>query len=103
MSLLKGDEHLTWMKQLEILEKSLKSISNLTDINEQRIEFATFNLAFYKSLKSFGLNDVTAYYQYCPMANRDKGAYWFSDSEEIRNPYFGDAMLSCGENRETFY
>jgi membrane fusion protein, copper/silver efflux system len=35
------------------------------------------------------------------MANNDKGAYWFSDSEEIKNPCFGDMMLGCGENRET--
>jgi Cu(I)/Ag(I) efflux system membrane fusion protein len=27
----------------------------------------------------------------------DTGAYWISDSKEIRNPYFGDAMLTCGE------
>ena len=71
------------------------------DIEKQRGEFAKFNIAFYKSLKSFGLNKVTAYYQYCPMAEKDKGAYWFSDTEEIKNPYFGDAMLGCGENRET--
>ncbi len=101
MELLKGDAHMAWMEQLGTLEKSIISISNLTDIEKQRIEFAIFNLAFYKSLKSFGLKDATAYFQYCPMANRDKGAYWFSNSKEIRNPYFGDEMLGCGENRET--
>jgi Cu(I)/Ag(I) efflux system membrane fusion protein len=35
------------------------------------------------------------------MAEKDKGAYWFSETKEIRNPYFGDEMLGCGENRET--
>jgi membrane fusion protein, copper/silver efflux system len=35
------------------------------------------------------------------MANGDQGAYWFSAEKEIRNPYFGDMMLSCGETRET--
>ena len=49
----------------------------------------------------FGLDNEKAYYQYCPMANRDQGAYWFSETEEIRNPYFGEDMLGCGENRET--
>jgi Cu(I)/Ag(I) efflux system membrane fusion protein len=49
----------------------------------------------------FGLKDKTTYYQYCPMANRDKGAYWFSETDEIRNPYFGEDMLGCGETRET--
>lgn len=101
MSLLKGDAHMIWMDQLETLENTISSIGKLSDIEKQRTEFAKFNLAFYKSMKAFGLNNTTAYYQYCPMANRDKGAYWFSDSEEIRNPYFGEAMLGCGENRET--
>lgn len=101
MGLLKGDAHMVWMEYLDVLDKSSKSISKLMDIEKQRTEFAKFNLAFYKSLKAFGLNDVTTYYQYCPMAERDKGAYWFSDTEEIRNPYFGDDMLGCGENRET--
>ncbi|HYQ58975.1 MAG TPA: efflux RND transporter periplasmic adaptor subunit [Draconibacterium sp.] len=101
MGLLKGDAHMAWMEQLEVLNNSSKSISQLMDIEKQRTEFAKFNLAFYKSLKAFGLNDVTTYYQYCPMAEKDKGAYWFSDTEEIRNPYFGNDMLGCGENRET--
>ncbi|MDB4584058.1 efflux RND transporter periplasmic adaptor subunit [Draconibacterium sp.] len=101
MGLLKGDAHMAWMEQLKTLESTINTISKLMDIEKQRTEFARFNLAFYKSLKMFGLKNETAYYQYCPMANRDKGAYWFSESEEIRNPYFGDEMLQCGETRET--
>jgi Cu(I)/Ag(I) efflux system membrane fusion protein len=34
--------------------------------------------------------------QKCPMANSNKGAIWISNEEEIRNPYYGNAMLSCG-------
>lgn len=101
MELLKGDAHMAWMDQLNILKPALKKIGNSNDIEEQRKEYATFNLAFYKSLKMFGLDNDTAYYQYCPMANGDQGAYWFSAEKEIRNPYFGDMMLSCGETRET--
>jgi Cu(I)/Ag(I) efflux system membrane fusion protein len=101
MSLLKGDAHIAWMENLAVLEKTAASMSKSMDIEEQRSEFAKFNLAFYKSIKAFGLDNVTAYYQYCPMAEKDKGAYWFSETKEIRNPYFGDEMLGCGENRET--
>jgi len=101
MELLKGDTHMAWMDQLNILKPSLQKIGNSTIIDEQRLEYATFNLAFYKSLKMFGLDNETTYYQYCPMANSDQGAYWFSAEKEIRNPYFGDMMLSCGETRET--
>ena len=37
------------------------------------------------------------YVAYCPMYNNNKGAQWLSDSEEIENPYFGSAMMTCGE------
>ncbi|MGB3151084.1 MAG: DUF3347 domain-containing protein, partial [Maribacter sp.] len=101
MGLLKGEAHIAWMEYLDVMEKTTDNISKLMDIEKQREEFAQFNLAFYKALKSFGLSNTTAYYQYCPMAEKDKAAYWFSATEDIRNPYFGDAMLGCGENRET--
>lgn len=101
MGLLKGDPHMIWMEQLEILEKSITSIGSLSDIEKQRIEFALFNLTFYESLKTFGLSNVTTYYQFCPMALDNTGVYWFSDSEKIRNPYFGDMMFECGEVIET--
>ncbi|MCF6332605.1 MAG: efflux RND transporter periplasmic adaptor subunit [Draconibacterium sp.] len=101
MNLLKGNDHMVWMGQLSALVQPIETIGQSNDIAQQRIEFAKFNLAFYKSLKTFGLNSTETFYQYCPMANGEKGAYWMSETKEIRNPYFGDAMLGCGENRET--
>jgi Cu(I)/Ag(I) efflux system membrane fusion protein len=35
------------------------------------------------------------------MAFDNKGAYWLSDQAKIRNPYFGDKMLECGEVKDT--
>jgi Cu(I)/Ag(I) efflux system membrane fusion protein len=37
---------------------------------------------------------------FCPMAS-GKGAKWIQEGKEIENPYFGKAMQSCGEIRET--
>jgi Cu(I)/Ag(I) efflux system membrane fusion protein len=101
MGLLKGDAHNMWMNQLKTLNSTINAISKSNDIEKQRQEFVQFNNAFYKSVKMFGLVNTTTYYQFCPMANNDKGAYWLSDSEEILNPYFGDVMLNCGEVKET--
>lgn len=101
MGLLKGDAHMSWMSDLKILESKLKVIAGKMDINLQRVAFADFNLTFYKSVKSFGLDKVTTFYQFCPMANGDNGAYWLSNSTDIQNPYFGDVMLGCGEVKET--
>ena len=52
-------------------------------------------------LKKDGLSNGEVYVQYCPMAFNDKGASWISSSKEIRNPYFGDKMMNCGEVKET--
>ncbi|MBN1418597.1 MAG: efflux RND transporter periplasmic adaptor subunit [Planctomycetes bacterium] len=39
----------------------------------------------------------------CPMAFGGKGATWLSKGTEVRNPYFGAAMLTCGEVIETLH
>jgi Cu(I)/Ag(I) efflux system membrane fusion protein len=101
MGLLAGEAHRTWMKYLEILESEISAISTSKNISTQRLSFAEFSDALYASVKAFGLHHGRIYYQYCPMANGDKGAYWISNMEEIENPYFGDEMLKCGETRET--
>ncbi len=101
MALLEHDPHMKWMDQLEILNRTINAISKSNDIEEQRHEYIQFNLAFYESVKIFGLENTSAYFQYCPMANNDKGAYWLSSTKDILNPYFGDAMLTCGETKET--
>ena len=40
--------------------------------------------------------DKKLYVQHCPMADNNKGANWLSLEKEIRNPYYGNAMLTCG-------
>lgn len=40
--------------------------------------------------------DKTLYQDFCPMYNNKKGAQWLSESKEIKNPYYGSEMLTCG-------
>jgi Cu(I)/Ag(I) efflux system membrane fusion protein len=101
MALLKGDAHMMWMGQMTKLNSYLDEIINKGDIEDQRLAFSKFNLVFHKSIKNFGLSKTTAYYQFCPMAFDNEGAFWISGSKEIRNPFFGDKMLGCGETKET--
>jgi membrane fusion protein, copper/silver efflux system len=100
MSLLKGDDHNKWMKESAELEQNLDRIITSQDLSMQRESFATFNVVFHDALTSFALSGITTYYQYCPMANNNKGAFWFSDKKEIANPYFGEKMMTCGETKE---
>jgi Cu(I)/Ag(I) efflux system membrane fusion protein len=101
MGLLEGEAHMDWMNQLDKLNADIDLIANSTDIQQQRKRFAEFSNNLYACLKTFGLHHGIAYYQYCPMANGDQGAFWLSEIRDIRNPYFGEEMLSCGETRET--
>jgi Cu(I)/Ag(I) efflux system membrane fusion protein len=101
MKLLSGAAHNDWMAYLGNMESSLKEIQSSSDIEVQRKAFSSLSDGFYKSIKAYGLGGSTAYYEYCPMAFNNEGAYWISDAEKIRNPYFGDKMLTCGSVKET--
>ncbi|MBA4054507.1 MAG: hypothetical protein C0490_07340 [Marivirga sp.] len=100
MKLLSGAAHNDWMNYLEGMETSLKTMESTSDIETQREAFSTLSENLYKSIKAYGLGGVTAYYEFCPMAFNNQGASWLSDAEEIRNPYFGDKMLTCGSVTE---
>lgn len=100
MKLLKGTAHNDWMTYLTPINNSLKQIKESADIETQREAFSTLSDNLYKSIKAFGLGGKEAFYDYCPMAFNNEGGYWLSDSEQIRNPYFGDKMLNCGVVKE---
>jgi len=101
MALLNGDPHDMWMRNQRELHRTLTDIQNSNNLEAQRRAFVSLSVVLYKSVKSFGIgNSETIYYQYCPMAIENQGAYWLSEVEEINNPYFGEVMLRCGETRE---
>lgn len=100
MKLLTGAAHNDWMNYLGGMETSLKEIAGSTDIEAQRQAFSTLSDNLYKSIKAYGLGGTTAYYEFCPMAFDNQGGYWLSTEEKIRNPYFGDKMLTCGTVKE---
>jgi Cu(I)/Ag(I) efflux system membrane fusion protein len=101
MDMVSGEAHNNWMIISGKLSTQLKKIQSSSNIADQRTAFIEVNNQFYHAVKTFGLSGKTVYYQFCPMANNDKGAYWISEEEPIRNPYFGDEMLTCGEVKET--
>ena len=77
--------------------KLLKEISSTENLEAQRADFVKFNEQLIPIAMNVGGNGEVLYLQKCPMANNNKGALWLSHEKEIRNPYFGDAMLTCGE------
>lgn len=101
MALLKGDNHMMWMNMKKPIDGNLDKIIAFTQVEAQRLAFADLSDAVYKTIKMFDVTGLNVYYQFCPMARDNTGAYWLSLEEEIKNPYFGEAMLTCGETKET--
>ena len=99
MKLVKDEAHMEWMKDLNILQKSTEGIQNETDLEKARMMLSPLSDQLFHSLKKYQV-EVDGYRQYCPMAFDNTGAFWLSDSDKILNPYFGDAMLTCGNVEE---
>lgn len=76
-------------------------ITNASDTEVQRAAYEALSNKMIELVKKSGLTTGELYVDYCPMAFDDKGAAWLSNNKEIRNPYFGDKMLKCGEIKET--
>ena len=100
MMLLTGVAHNDWMTFEGGLKAALKEMQASADIEAQRASFSKLSDNMYKSIKAYGLGGATAFYEFCPMAFNNEGGYWLSDVAEIRNPYFGDKMLTCGSVQE---
>jgi membrane fusion protein, copper/silver efflux system len=101
MKLLTDNEtHVNWMRLEKEIKASAMSISNTSDIKEQRDHFKHLSSHLINAVQLFGVNE-TVFVEFCPMADNDNGAYWLSKEEKILNPYFGDAMLSCGSVKQT--
>ena len=102
MGLLDPKAHEVWMGLLKPIQASLDKIQKTSDVEEQRKNFETLSDNLISAVAYFGVEENTVYKQYCPMAFKDKGAFWLSGEKEIRNPYFGEAMLTCGEVKDEF-
>lgn len=102
MKLLDGNAHDSWMELLKPIKNSLDKISQINDLEEQRKHFETLSDNLIEAVEIFGISGDSFYKHYCPMAFRDEGAVWLSLDKEIRNPYFGDKMLTCGEIQKTY-
>ncbi|WP_434978277.1 DUF3347 domain-containing protein [Daejeonia sp. YH14] len=77
----------------EILRKQATAVSQARDIKAQRAAFHHLSDNMIALAEKLKLSDQPVYVQYCPMAD----ASWLSSDSEIKNPYYGKMMLSCGK------
>lgn len=100
MDKLPMNVHTVWMKVLNDLKEDAEHINGTKDISHQRGHFMSLSKNMYELIKVAKLSE-TVYYQFCPMTNDGKGANWLSKESDIKNPYYGSQMLTCGKTIET--
>jgi flagellum-specific peptidoglycan hydrolase FlgJ len=99
--LLKGDGKKAWEQHASLYTSKLAEMQHVKDIEEKRSYFSHISEIVYCTVKSYALkDDMELYATYCPMAFDGKGAYWISETKEIKNPYFGAKMVNCGSVEE---
>ena len=78
------------------LAEQLAEMASKSTLEDQRGIFIQLSQNMIQIGQQMQGLETKIYVQHCPMANNDKGANWLSLEQEIRNPYYGDAMLTCG-------
>ncbi len=83
-----------------MLYKTSKNINENVSIEYQREQFKILSEDLITMVRNFDKVEDKLFIQFCPMADNNKGAYWLSKEEKVINPYYGKAMLTCGEVKQ---
>lgn len=65
-----------------------------SEMDHQREHFKTLSKDVMDMVAITG-TETTLYQQFCPMY--DKGSAWLSMEKDIKNPYYGSKMMTCGK------
>lgn len=86
--------------QINVIRKIIQNMHTSNDVGLIRKEFIELSQILIHLNKGIENRDKPLFIQFCPMADNDKGAFWISEEEAVRNPYYGSMMLECGEVTE---
>lgn len=101
MKTIPADKHKEFMEIFESAKENAEHIGeNAGKIDHQREHLASLSEDLKDLVSLFGTSQ-TLYQDHCPMFNDGKGAVWLSESKEIKNPYYGSKMISCGKVQQT--
>ncbi|SMF35103.1 efflux RND transporter periplasmic adaptor subunit [Desulfovibrio gilichinskyi] len=95
---LGSEAHKIWMDALKNINDGIDSIRGAKDIVGVRAGLEPLSYGMIDVVSKLGIKSSQPVYEiFCPMAFDFKGAMWLQSDENIRNPYFGETMLQCGE------
>lgn len=90
-----------WARERKNLEKLISQLRSAQDIKTVRAAFLPLSQEIGVLAKTFGFGEPGPIFEvHCPMAFQGKGAVWYQDNEQVRNPYFGSTMLKCADRVE---
>ena len=95
MTQLTGETHNQYMEILESAKEHAEHIIK-SPIDHQREHFEVLSTDINDLIALVG-TDKVLYQDFCPMFNDGKGAIWLSEIKDIKNPYYGSKMLTCGK------
>jgi Cu(I)/Ag(I) efflux system membrane fusion protein len=78
------------------ISSSAQALVAAKDIEAKRKEFGNIADAMWTLTRTVRYGGKKLYWEYCPMAFNNQGAYWISYERDIKNPYFGSKMMNCG-------
>jgi hypothetical protein len=101
MQSVPADKHQRYMDIADDAKEHAEHIGeNAGNIKHQREHLSSLSEDLKDLIALFGTSQ-TLYQDHCPMFNDNKGAIWLSESKEIKNPYYGSEMLTCGNVQKT--
>jgi len=101
MASIPNDKHKAYMEIAADAKEHAEHIGdNVGNIEHQREHLVSLSEDLNDLVKLFGAPQ-TLYQDHCPMFNGGKGAIWFSETKEIKNPYYGSKMMDCGSIQAT--
>jgi hypothetical protein len=80
------------------IAKAADALAGASDLAAARTAFSQLSdavIAFSESTKAASGDDVHA--MFCPMARKQ----WLQKGDKVSNPYYGKAMLTCGEKKKS--
>lgn len=99
---IEGNNKKTFLEIAETAKEHTEHIGdNGNNIEHQREHFALLSNDMNDLIKTFG-STAKLYQDFCPMYDNGKGAYWISEIKEIKNPYYGASMSTCGSVKKTY-
>ncbi|MCP3919203.1 MAG: DUF3347 domain-containing protein [bacterium] len=93
----------SWRTSSTALVQATERAEAADETEGLRAAFEGLSMGMLEVARTFGHDGSEVLHEaHCPMAFDFRGASWLQVGDVIANPYFGDAMLRCGEVREAF-